>query len=122
MKQILDEIFALHAAFCRTMGNTKRLMILSMLADGELNVGEIASGIGVSMANASQHLSALKSANIVQSRKNGQLVYYQLTDPRITEACDLIRSVLLSYMKKGGSIANQVDRKTQTFLSNSIDT
>jgi ArsR family transcriptional regulator len=115
MKQIHTEIFSMHADFCRIMGNAKRLMILSMLAEGELSVGEIASGIDVPMTNASQHLSALKSANIVQSRKKGQLVLYQLTDPRITDACDLIRSVLLSFMKKSGSIASEMVQRTNSF-------
>ena len=114
MKQEHIELFSLHANFCRTMGNAKRLMILSVLANGEANVGEIAEAIKVPMTNVSQHLNILKSSNIVRSRKDGQLVIYSLTDPRITDACNLIRSVLVSFMKERGSMAKVMDMEYLT--------
>ncbi len=114
MKQENIEIFTLHASFCRTLGNAKRLMILSVLAEKEASVGEIAASVQLPMANVSQHLNILKSGNIVQSRKDGQSVIYRLTDSRITEACNLIRSVLLSFMKARGSMAKEIDMDSLT--------
>ncbi len=111
VKIVNREIFNLHADFCKTLSNPKRLMILAMLGTGELTVGEMAKAIGVPLANISQHLTVLKSKNIVKPRKDGQTVYYTLVDPRLIEACDLIRSILLDGMKRRGLAANDIDSK-----------
>ena len=102
-------IFELHADFCKTLSNPKRLMILAPLAKRETSVGEIAEVIEVSLSNVSQHLAVLKSQNLVNTRKEGQTVYYSLADRRIIQACTLIRSVLLDNMKKRGLVAQEAD-------------
>jgi len=110
MKFEHKELFSLHADFCRTLGNPKRLMILDCLSKKkESSVGEIAEAIQVPLTNVSQHLNILRSANIVRFRKEGQMVYYCLVDDRITLACITIRSILLDSMKEQGQIANGVE-------------
>ena len=96
------DIFELHADLCKTLSNPKRLMILALLAKKEMSVGEIAEVIAVPLSNVSQHLSLLKAQSLVRTRKDGQTVYYSLSDRRIIEACTLIRSVLLDKMKERG--------------------
>ena len=100
------DIFELHANFCRSLSNPKRLIILAVLAKGEKSVGELAEASGVTLANISQHLAVLRSHNIVKSRKEGQTVYYSITDARLIDACNLIRAVLLDGMKRQGIIAS----------------
>ncbi len=114
MKFEHKELFFLHADFCRMLGNPKRLMILDCLSKKESSVGEIAEAIQVPLTNVSQHLNILRSANIVRSRKEGQLVYYSLADDRITLACTTIRSVLLDSMKERGQIAIGVEADNLT--------
>ena len=53
MKLKQYEIFSLHAEFCKTLSNPKRLMILAILSQKESNVGEIADAIGIAMSNVS---------------------------------------------------------------------
>jgi len=103
------DIFELHADLCKTLSNPKRLMILALLAKKETSVGEIAEVIAVPLSNVSQHLSLLKAQSLVQARKDGQTVYYSLSDRRIIQACTLIRSVLLDKMKERGQIAREID-------------
>jgi len=103
------DIFELHADLCKTLSNPKRLMILALLAKKEMSVGEIAEVISVPLSNVSQHLSLLKAQSLVQTRKDGQTVYYSLADRRIIEACTLIRSVLLDKMKERGQIAKKIE-------------
>jgi len=109
MKIQNTEIFKLHAEFCGTLANQYRLMIVAILAKREMSVGEMADIIGIRMANISQNLSALRAKNIVKSRKEGQMVYYSLVDPRLLEGCMLIRSVLLEDMKHRGQLAKDFD-------------
>jgi DNA-binding transcriptional ArsR family regulator len=103
------DIFELHANFCRSLSNSTRLIILAVLAKGEKSVGELAEASGVTLANISQHLTVLRSHNIVESRREGQTVYYSITDARIVDACNLIRAVLLDGMKRQGVIASGID-------------
>jgi DNA-binding transcriptional ArsR family regulator len=103
------DIFELHARFCRSLSNPKRLIILATLAKGEKSVGELAEASGVTLANISQHLTVLRSHNIVKSRKEGQTVYYSIVDTRLVDACNLIRAILLDGMKRQGMIASGMD-------------
>ena len=67
--------------------------MLELLAQGERTVDSLATEIGLSLANASQHLQALRQAALVDSRKGGLFVYYRLADPAVFELCSAIRSV-----------------------------
>jgi DNA-binding transcriptional ArsR family regulator len=66
------------AAFLRTLANENRLMILCVLAEGEMAVGELARRLGITHSNASQHLFRLKSEGLVEARRDGQTVYYSV--------------------------------------------
>ena len=48
---------------------------------------------GVSIANVSQHLQALRQAALVESRKQGLFVYYRIADPAIFDLCRALRTV-----------------------------
>jgi ArsR family transcriptional regulator len=93
-----DEIFELHAEFCKVIANSTRLKIVSLLRDGERGVGWLAQSTGLSMANVSQHLRILRDHHVLVTRKEGKAVYYRLRDPRLVEACELTRSILVGGM------------------------
>jgi len=111
MKADDTEIFELHADFCKIIASPKRLRIISLLAKGEMGVSEIAHTLQVRDSNVSQHLRVLRSRYIVISRKEGQTVYYRLTDPRLPKVCEEIRSILLDGMEKRGRKAKGMNRK-----------
>jgi DNA-binding transcriptional ArsR family regulator len=103
------EVFQLHADFCRILSSPKRLMILSLLSRKEMSVGELAESMDTALATVSQHLMVLRSKQIVRPRKEGQTVYYKIIDPRLIDACILIRAILLDGMKKRGEIAREIE-------------
>jgi len=88
-------IFELQAEMLSALSNAKRLMILKALGKEEKTVGEIASQIGIEVQNASQHLSIMKSHNIVISRREGRAVYYKLATPIFAECCELVRQAIM---------------------------
>lgn len=89
-------VFELQAEICQTMANPKRLQIVSLLKDGELSVGEMVRAMGVPKANASQHLSIMRQKGLIISRREGTTIFYRLASPKITEACSIMREVLLA--------------------------
>lgn len=88
-------IFELHADICKTLANPARLRIIAELRDGELAAGEIARRLALHKANASQHLSIMRAKGIVHARREGPRVLYSLTSPKVIQACDLMREVLI---------------------------
>jgi len=97
-----SEIFEKHAEFCRMIASSKRLMIIQLLAKKEMNVSAIAQSLGLQQSNISQHLRVLRSQHIVETRKDGQTVYYRLTNARLAKVCADIRSILLEGMEQRG--------------------
>lgn len=105
-----SEIFELHAEFCKTIASSRRLRIIEFLSEGEKSVGEIAEALQAAPSNISQHLRVLRNHNVVKTRKEGQTVFYSLTNPRLPKACLDIRSILLEGMEKTGKKARRMSR------------
>jgi DNA-binding transcriptional ArsR family regulator len=104
-------IFELHASICRTLAHPKRLEILNLLRQGELSVGEMAEQMGVSLANASQHLAVLRDKRVVVTRREGVNVYYQISNTKIVQACDLMREVLFEQLARSGELAERMQQE-----------
>jgi rhodanese-related sulfurtransferase/DNA-binding transcriptional ArsR family regulator len=88
-----DRLYAQFARVGKAVGNPHRLELLELLAQGERSVDALATETGLSLANASQHLQALRQAALVDTRKEGLFVYYRLADPAVFEVCTAIRHV-----------------------------
>lgn len=93
----MSDLFVRHAEICKTFSNPKRLEIINSLRDNkELTASQLLDLIDISKANLSQHMAMLVQKGVVKSRREGINVYYQLSDDRITKACDIMREVLIS--------------------------
>jgi DNA-binding transcriptional ArsR family regulator len=82
-----------YAAIGRAFADPKRLCVLESLASGELSVGDLSTLVGCQIPNMSQHLSVLRTAGLVTTRRDGSTVFYRLTDPRVLEAYKLIQDI-----------------------------
>jgi ArsR family transcriptional regulator, virulence genes transcriptional regulator len=88
------ERYRLHADICRVLTDPKRLMLLDVLQDGDRSVGELAEELGCTLANASQHLSVLRSAGLVDTYRQGTSIHYHLAEPELLEACGIIQRIV----------------------------
>jgi DNA-binding transcriptional ArsR family regulator/rhodanese-related sulfurtransferase len=88
-----DRLYGQLARIGKAVSSPHRLEILELLAQGERTVESLATELGVSLANASQHLQALRQAALVESRKDGLFVHYRLVDPDVFEVARVIRTV-----------------------------
>jgi len=89
------DIFEMQADICKTLANSTRLRILHALRGGEKSVGELTNLLGLRQSNLSQHLSIMRQAQILKTRKQGSNIYYSVAYPRINMACDLVRELLI---------------------------
>ena len=104
------EVFELHAEFCKIIASSRRLRIIQLLAEKEMNVGDIAEALQVQPSNISQHLRVLRSHDVVKTRKEGQTVWYSLSNRRLPKVCTEIRSILLEGMEKNGKKAKGMNK------------
>lgn len=88
-------LFEMHAEMCQALANQHRLAIMHLLKDEEKCVSDLAGELGISVHNVSQHLRVLRERLLVRPRKEGQTVYYSVTNPKFIQACALIREALL---------------------------
>ena len=101
------KLYEVHAEICKTLGNAKRIEILNVLQDGELSVSEIADILGISSANVSQHLAVMKQKGILTARREGINIYYKVSNPKVNQACALMREVLLEQLEEGQKMAKK---------------
>ncbi len=92
----IDDLEAVHrksAAVARALADAKRLCVLRCLAEGEMSVRDLSDRVGCQVPNMSQHLAVLRNSGLVLTRRDGNIIYYRLSDPRIVEACQLLQSI-----------------------------
>jgi ArsR family transcriptional regulator len=102
------KIFEMHAEICKVFTSPRRLEIINLLRDGEKTVNELAELAGVLQANISQHLAVLRQNNVVTTRREGPNVYYKIANPKILQACDLMREVLLEQLAANEKLAKRI--------------
>jgi len=106
----MKKIFELHADVCKVFSNAKRLEVLNILRDKEMTASDLIERIGLSKANLSQHMSILKSKGVVLTRREGVNIYYRISSPKIIQACDLMREVLLEQLQEKGKMVATLRR------------
>lgn len=100
-------LYQLHASICHTLAHPKRLEIIDRLRVGELSVTELVEALEISQSNLSQHLSVMRQKGIVSTRREGLKVFYRLSNSKITQACDLMRQVLLENLESDVALARR---------------
>ena len=88
-QQMIDEA----AKMLKSIGNAKRLEILYVLAEKELNVGELEKIIGLSQSALSQHLAVLRVENLVKTRRVAQTIFYSIQNRKIYDVLAMLKQL-----------------------------
>ncbi|WP_223067074.1 ArsR/SmtB family transcription factor [Paenibacillus caui] len=83
-----DELFKEFARIGKCLSSPKRLEILDILTQGPKSVERISTMTSMSVANVSQHLQILHHAKLVDYKKHGNFVYYELADSAVFHFLD----------------------------------
>lgn len=95
-----SDIYQLHADMCKVFSSATRLKLLNLLRDGRgHSVSELQKSTGLGQANLSQHLGIMRQRGILLHERNGKNILYSISNPKIIEAFDIIRSVLMDSVK-----------------------
>jgi ArsR family transcriptional regulator len=91
---LTQEITHLHADLCSALADPTRLLLLYALSDQSRNVSDLTQELQVPQPTVSRHLKVLREGGLVKATRQGASVQYELTDHRVIDALDILRSVL----------------------------
>jgi rhodanese-related sulfurtransferase/predicted transcriptional regulator len=91
VREMKDRIYEQFARVGKAIASPHRLEIIELLSQGEKTVERLSGALSIPVANASHHLQALRSASLVEARKEGTFVIYRLADPDVFELTRMIR-------------------------------
>jgi rhodanese-related sulfurtransferase len=104
------ELFEQFARIGKALASGRRLELVELLAQKEHTVEDLARLSGMSVANTSQHLKVLRSARLVEVRKQGLYARHRLADERVFRLWQALREL-------GEDRIAEIDRVVDSFLT-----
>ncbi|PKN45617.1 MAG: transcriptional regulator [Deltaproteobacteria bacterium HGW-Deltaproteobacteria-17] len=81
MDEAVRDELSMRAEIFKAMGHPSRLLILDTLAVGPRPVTDLANLVGDNMSTVSRHLSVLRAAGLIDSRRSANQIFYYLKVP-----------------------------------------
>jgi DNA-binding transcriptional ArsR family regulator len=88
--EAMQENAAQAVRLLKSLANESRLMVMCVLSEGEISVGQLNERIDLSQSALSQHLAILREQGLVRTRRESQTIYYSLAE---TAAINLIETL-----------------------------
>ncbi len=104
-------LYKIHAELCKVFTSPVRIEILTLLRDGKKTVNELVELTGLNQPNISQHLHMMREKKIVKTDKQGNNVFYSLTNQKISEAFDIIRDILQDQLEETDRLYKSITGK-----------
>lgn len=104
-----SELYEAFARLPKALSSPRRLELIDLLAQGERTVEALATETGMSIANTSQHLQALRAAHLVRVRREGLYAYYRLAGEDVYRLWQLMRTL-------GETHLAEIDRVVNNYL------
>ena len=109
-REFKTRLYQEFARIGKAIASPQRLEFLDLLAQREWSVEQLAAETEQSIANTSAHLKVLRSARLVETRREGSYVYYRLADENVVQLWQTIRAI-------GESQLAEIDRIVDEFVS-----
>jgi DNA-binding transcriptional ArsR family regulator len=106
---LAQEVSQLEADLCFALADPTRILILYALDEQSLNVTEITNALNIMQPTTSRHLKILRERGLVHTERQGATITYHLTDRRLIEALDLLRSVLRDRLTRRASLIKNIE-------------
>lgn len=92
-RTIKNYLYEQVARIGKAVSSPKRLELIEVLCQGEKNVDQLATAASISIKLASAHLKELKSARLVEARREGRNIYYRLVDTDVGDMWVMLRTL-----------------------------
>src|SRR5689334_23800112 len=120
-RQFKDKVYSELARITKSMANPHRLEIIELLAQGESSVEQIAEQVNLPVANASQHLQVLKQAQLVDISRQGNFIYYRLSNTNVFKTWKALRELGVERIAAIEKVVKDFRQSNFNFESVTID-
>ena len=96
----------------KALANRHRLMILCQLIDREHPVGELSKFLGLRDSTVSQHLALLRKDGLVETRRDGQTIWYALASVAVRRLVETLYDIYCGPAICKPGAASKATRKT----------
>lgn len=100
-----EQVYLELSRISHALSHPKRMELLDVLSQRDFSVEELSTEISMSMASTSQHLQVLKSAKLVETKRNGNFIIYSVAEEKVWSIMSLIREF---GFKKNAEIAKVI--------------
>ncbi len=100
------------AEFFKALGHPLRILLLELLRDGPLSVGQLQSAVGAPSSSISQQLAVLRARNIVATERRGTTVLYTVRDPELFDLLDAARRIFNAHLADTIDLLRLVDSES----------
>ena len=106
---LAQEVSQLEADLCFALADPTRILILYALSEQARNVTEITVELNITQPTASRNLKILRERGLVHTERSGNTVTYFLSDRRLIDALDLLRSVLRDRLTHRANLMEEIE-------------
>ena len=103
-----QELHLMHATLCQAIADPTRIALLYELGEGPKHVNEMVEALGLPQATVSRHLKILRERSLVNTRREGSYIYYELAKPQVLEALEIMRGILTDVLTQQQSLAQAI--------------
>lgn len=96
----------------QALAHPTRIAIIELLGDGELSAGDLIEKLGIEQTNVSQHLTVLRTKQLVVNRKAGNQVFYSVRDPILNKVLALMRRYFQRHLKESFQLLDELDTRS----------
>jgi rhodanese-related sulfurtransferase len=120
-REFKDKVYSELAKVSKALANHHRLEIIELLAQGDYSVEQISIHTDLSVANASQHLQVLKTAQLVDITRAGNFIHYRLANPNVFKAWKALRNLGVERIASIEKLVNDFRQSKFTLESVTIE-
>lgn len=120
-REFKDKLYDELGKITKALANPRRLEIIELLAQADYSVEQISIQTNLSVANASQHLQVLKTAQLVDISRKGNFIHYRLADPNVFKAWKVLRELGVERLASIEKLVKDFKQSKFTLESVTID-
>ncbi|MDP1744668.1 MAG: metalloregulator ArsR/SmtB family transcription factor [Bacteroidota bacterium] len=88
-----EQVYQELSRVTHAISNPKRMELIDVLSQKEYSVEELSKEISMSIASTSQHLQVLKSAKLVEAKRNGNFIIYSVSDDSVLKLVSVVKEL-----------------------------
>ncbi len=98
----------MEAELCSAFSDSTRILILYLLDEQPRTVTDLTAELNILQPTTSRHLKILRDRGLVIAERQGTSLLYKLTDTRLIDALDILRTVLRDRIVHRASLMSEI--------------